>query len=141
MIEEFLRGEEVSFIVVAAGEQVVPLATSQDHKRRDDGDHGPNTGGMGAYSPAPIVTPDLHARIMREVIEPDAARPALSTELPITGFLYAGLMIARGRYTQRARVQLPARRPGDPADSHAPAKRSRDAVRGGSSRIARSGSK
>ena len=71
VIEEFLRGEEASFIVVARGETVVPLATSQDHKRRDDGDCGPNTGGMGAYSPAPLVTPALHERIMREVIAPD----------------------------------------------------------------------
>src|SRR6202034_3178807 len=93
VIEEFLRGEEVSFIVVAAGEQVVPLATSQDHKRRDDGDLGPNTGGMGAYSPAPIVTPELHARIMREVIEP-TLRGLRADGNPYLGFLYAGLMIA-----------------------------------------------
>ena len=83
VIEEFLRGEEVSFIVVAAGEQVIPLATSQDHKRRDDGDQGPNTGGMGAYSPAPIVTPALacahHARGHRaELARPDARRHPLS---------------------------------------------------------------
>ncbi len=93
VIEEFLHGEEVSFIVVAAGDKVVPLATSQDHKRRDDGDQGPNTGGMGAYSPAPIVTPELHARIMREVIEPTLRGLALDGT-PYTGFLYAGLMIA-----------------------------------------------
>ena len=93
VIEEFLRGEEVSFIVVAAGEQVVPLATSQDHKRRDDGDKGPNTGGMGAYSPAPIVTPELHARIMREVINP-SLRGLVRDGTPYLGFLYAGLMIA-----------------------------------------------
>jgi phosphoribosylamine--glycine ligase len=92
VIEEFLRGEEVSFIVLAAGRQVIPLATSQDHKRRDDGDHGPNTGGMGAYSPAPIVTPELHARIMREVIEPTLRGLELDGT-PYTGFLYAGLMI------------------------------------------------
>jgi phosphoribosylamine--glycine ligase len=92
VIEEFLRGEEVSFIVVAAGAQVVPLATSQDHKRRDDGDNGPNTGGMGAYSPAPIVTPELHARIMRAVIEP-ALRGLTLDGTPYLGFLYAGLMI------------------------------------------------
>jgi phosphoribosylamine---glycine ligase len=92
VIEEFLRGEEVSFIVVAAGGQVIPLATSQDHKRRDDGDAGPNTGGMGAYSPAPIVTPELHARIMREVIAPTLS--GLERDgTPYTGFLYAGLMI------------------------------------------------
>jgi phosphoribosylamine--glycine ligase len=92
VIEEFLRGEEVSFIVVAAGEQVIALATSQDHKRRDDGDNGPNTGGMGAYSPAPIVTPDLHARIMREVIDP-TLRGLTLDGTPYLGFLYAGLMI------------------------------------------------
>jgi phosphoribosylamine--glycine ligase len=93
VIEEFLSGEEVSFIVVAHDQQVVPLATSQDHKRRDDGDHGPNTGGMGAYSPAPIVTPALHQRIMREVIEP-TLRGLGGDGNPYTGFLYAGLMIA-----------------------------------------------
>jgi phosphoribosylamine---glycine ligase len=93
VIEEFLRGEEVSFIVVASRDQVVPLATSQDHKRRDDGDAGPNTGGMGAYSPAPIVTPELHARIMREVIQP-TLRGLESDGTPYSGFLYAGLMIA-----------------------------------------------
>jgi phosphoribosylamine--glycine ligase len=93
VIEEFLEGEEVSFIVVASGEQVVPLATSQDHKRRDDGDRGPNTGGMGAYSPAPRVTPELHARIMREVIAPSLAG-LVRDGTPYTGFLYAGLMIA-----------------------------------------------
>jgi phosphoribosylamine--glycine ligase len=93
VIEEFLRGEEVSFIVVAHDCQVIPFATSQDHKRRDDGDLGPNTGGMGAYSPAPIVTPVLHERIMREVIEP-TLRGLRSDGNPYTGFLYAGLMIA-----------------------------------------------
>ncbi len=93
VIEEFLSGEEVSFIVVAHGNQVVPLATSQDHKRRDDGDRGPNTGGMGAYSPAPIVTPMLHARIMREVIEP-TLQGLCDDGNPYSGFLYAGLMIA-----------------------------------------------
>jgi phosphoribosylamine---glycine ligase len=93
VIEEFLNGEEVSFIVVARDQQVIPLATSQDHKRRDDGDLGPNTGGMGAYSPAPIVTPELHQRIMREVIEP-TLRGLRSDGNPYTGFLYAGLMIA-----------------------------------------------
>jgi phosphoribosylamine---glycine ligase len=93
VIEEFLQGEEVSFIVLADGAHVLPLATSQDHKRRDDGDRGPNTGGMGAYSPAPIVTPDLHSRIMREVIEPTIG--GLAAEgVPYRGVLYAGLMIA-----------------------------------------------
>jgi phosphoribosylamine---glycine ligase len=93
VIEEFLQGEEVSFIVVANDSQVVALATSQDHKRRDDGDKGPNTGGMGAYSPAPIVTPQLHQRIMREVIEP-TLKGLRDDGSPYLGFLYAGLMIA-----------------------------------------------
>jgi phosphoribosylamine--glycine ligase len=93
VIEEFLQGEEVSFIVVASDQQVIPLATSQDHKRRDDGDKGPNTGGMGAYSPAPIVTPQLQQRIMREVIEP-TLKGLRSDGNPYLGFLYAGLMIA-----------------------------------------------
>jgi phosphoribosylamine---glycine ligase len=93
VVEEFLHGEEVSFIVMARGDAVLPLATSQDHKRRDDGDRGPNTGGMGAYSPAPIVTPALHARIMREVIEP-TLQGLRADGNPYLGFLYAGLMIA-----------------------------------------------
>jgi len=93
VIEEFLPGEEASFIVVADGRHVVPLATSQDHKRLRDGDQGPNTGGMGAYSPAPVVTPEIHARIMREVIEPTIDGLA-ADGMPYTGFLYAGLMIA-----------------------------------------------
>jgi phosphoribosylamine--glycine ligase len=93
VIEEFLHGEEVSFIVIASDQAVLPLATSQDHKRRDDGDRGPNTGGMGAYSPAPIVTPALHARIMRDVIEP-TLRGLRADGNPYVGFLYAGLMIA-----------------------------------------------
>jgi phosphoribosylamine---glycine ligase len=92
VIEEFLSGEEVSFIVMASDQTVLPLATSQDHKRRDDGDQGPNTGGMGAYSPAPIVTPALHARIMREVIEP-TLHGLRADGNPYLGFLYAGLMI------------------------------------------------
>jgi phosphoribosylamine--glycine ligase len=93
VVEQFLEGEEVSFIVMADGRHILPLATSQDHKRRDDGDRGPNTGGMGAYSPAPLVTPALHARIMREVIEPSVLGLA-ADGTPYTGFLYAGLMIA-----------------------------------------------
>jgi len=93
VVEEFLRGEEASFIVLASGLVALPLATSQDHKRRDDGDLGPNTGGMGAYSPAPVVTPALHARIMREVIEP-TLRGLEAEGIAYTGFLYAGLMIA-----------------------------------------------
>jgi phosphoribosylamine--glycine ligase len=93
VIEEFLSGEEVSFIVVASDQQALALATSQDHKRRDDGDLGPNTGGMGAYSPAPIVSAGLHQRIMREVIEPTLSGLRRDGN-PYTGFLYAGLMIA-----------------------------------------------
>ena len=93
VIEDFLQGEEVSFIVMADGTHVLPLATSQDHKRLLDGDAGPNTGGMGAYSPAPIVTPALHERIMREVIHP-TLRGLAADGTPYTGFLYAGLMIA-----------------------------------------------
>jgi phosphoribosylamine--glycine ligase len=93
VVEEFLRGEEASFIVIAADQQVLPLASSQDHKRRDDADRGPNTGGMGAYSPAPIITPAVHERIMREVIGPTLRGLRLDGN-PYTGFLYAGLMIA-----------------------------------------------
>jgi phosphoribosylamine---glycine ligase len=93
VIEEFLEGEEASFIVMADGSHVLPLATSQDHKRLEDGDRGPNTGGMGAYSPAPVVTPSIHARIMREVIAPTVA--GLAAEgMSYTGFLYAGIMVA-----------------------------------------------
>ncbi|HEY1873322.1 MAG TPA: phosphoribosylamine--glycine ligase [Steroidobacteraceae bacterium] len=93
VIEEFLEGEEASFIVMADGRHLLPLATSQDHKRLNDGDQGPNTGGMGAYSPAALVTPALHARIMREVIEP-TLRGLAHEGMSYTGFLYAGLMIA-----------------------------------------------
>jgi phosphoribosylamine--glycine ligase len=92
VIEEFLEGEEASFIVLADGEHVLPLATSQDHKRLLDGDRGPNTGGMGAYSPAPVVTPELHARVVREIIQPVLAGMAQEGHR-YTGFLYAGLMI------------------------------------------------
>ena len=92
VIEECLLGEEASFIVLVDGEHVLALATSQDHKRLLDGDLGPNTGGMGAYSPAPIVTPELHARIMREVIMPTVQGMA-KDGVPYTGFLYAGVMI------------------------------------------------
>jgi len=92
VIEEFLEGEEASFIAIVSGEHILPLATSQDHKRRDDGDRGPNTGGMGAYSPAPVVTPRIHERIMREVMRP-TARGLIADGTPYVGFLYAGLMI------------------------------------------------
>jgi phosphoribosylamine--glycine ligase len=92
VIEEFLTGEEASFIVLADGRNVEPLATSQDHKRLGDGDTGPNTGGMGAYSPAPLVTPNVHAKVMHEIILPTLAGMA-KDGIPYTGFLYAGLMI------------------------------------------------
>ena len=92
VVEEFLEGEEASFIVMVDGKNILPLATSQDHKRLLDQDQGPNTGGMGAYSPAPIVTPQLHARVMREIIQPTVQGMA-KDGIPYTGFLYAGLMI------------------------------------------------
>jgi phosphoribosylamine--glycine ligase len=92
VIEEFLAGEEASFIVMCDGKNVLPLATSQDHKRLKDADEGPNTGGMGAYSPAPIVTPAMHARVMREIINPTIQGMA-KDGIIFTGFLYAGLMI------------------------------------------------
>ncbi len=92
VIEEFLAGEEASFIVMSDGKNILPLATSQDHKRLKDKDEGPNTGGMGAYSPAPIVTPAMHARVMREIIDPTISGMA-KDGIVFTGFLYAGLMI------------------------------------------------
>ena len=92
VIEEFLAGEEASFIVMCDGKNVTALATSQDHKRLLDGDEGPNTGGMGAYSPAPVVTPEIHARAMREIILP-TIKGMEKDGIPYTGFLYAGLMI------------------------------------------------
>ena len=93
VIEEFLTGEEASFIVMVDGKNVLALATSQDHKRLQDGDQGPNTGGMGAYSPAPVVTPTIHAKVMREIIKPTVEGMA-KDGIPYTGFLYAGLMIS-----------------------------------------------
>ncbi|MGB0360169.1 MAG: phosphoribosylamine--glycine ligase [Endozoicomonas sp.] len=92
VIEEFLTGEEASFIVMVDGKNILPLATSQDHKARDNGDTGPNTGGMGAYSPAPVVTPEIHDRVMKEVIIPTVEGMA-NEGMPYRGFLYAGLMI------------------------------------------------
>ncbi len=92
VIEEFLTGEEASFIAMVDGEHILPMASSQDHKARDDGDRGPNTGGMGAYSPAPVVTPEISDRIMREVMTP-TVRGMAEEGNPFTGFLYAGLMI------------------------------------------------
>ena len=97
VIEDFLSGEEASFIVMVDGHNILTLATSQDHKRLLDGDAGPNTGGMGAYSPAPVVTPEVHARVLREIIRPTVEAMAAEGH-PYTGFLYAGLMIdAEGR--------------------------------------------
>lgn len=93
VIEEFLSGEEASFIVMVDGKNILPLATSQDHKRLLDNDQGPNTGGMGAYSPAPVVTPQIHAKVMREIIRPTVEGMAQEGH-PYTGFLYAGLMIS-----------------------------------------------
>ena len=95
VIEEFLEGEEASFIVACDGKHILPMATSQDHKRLLDRDQGPNTGGMGAYSPAPVITPDLHNQVMRQVIQPTVSGMA-EEGIPFTGFLYAGLMIGRG---------------------------------------------
>jgi phosphoribosylamine--glycine ligase len=94
VIEEFMEGEEASFIVMVDGTHVLPLATSQDHKRIFDGDRGPNTGGMGAYSPAPVVTPEVHHRVMAEIIDPTVKGMA-AEGVPYTGFLYAGLMIGK----------------------------------------------
>jgi phosphoribosylamine--glycine ligase len=94
VVEEFLDGEEASYIVMSDGAHVLPLATSQDHKRRDEGDLGPNTGGMGAYSPAPVVTPAVERRILEEIVYPTIAGMA-AEGAPFTGFLYVGLMIDR----------------------------------------------
>ncbi len=93
VIEDYLEGEEASFICLVDGEHILPMASSQDHKPRDDGDRGPNTGGMGAYSPAPVITPEVHRRIIEEVIRP-VVRGMAEDGHPYTGFLYAGLMIA-----------------------------------------------
>ena len=92
VIEEFMEGEEASFIVMADGRQALTMATSQDHKRLKDGDEGPNTGGMGAYSPAPVVTPQVHAKVMHQIIMP-TLNGMISDGIPYSGFLYAGLMI------------------------------------------------
>ncbi|AVP57704.1 phosphoribosylamine--glycine ligase [Pulveribacter suum] len=110
VIEQFLEGEEASFIVLCDGRDVVALATSQDHKRLKDGDEGPNTGGMGAYSPAPVVTADVHARAMREVILP-TVRGMEKDGIPYTGFLYAGLMIDDSGYPKTLEFNC---RMGDP---------------------------
>jgi phosphoribosylamine--glycine ligase len=110
VIEEFLSGEEASFIVMCDGKHVLALATSQDHKRLLDGDQGPNTGGMGAYSPAPVVTPDVHARAMREIILP-TVKGMEKDGIPYTGFLYAGLMIDAQGHTKTLEFNC---RMGDP---------------------------
>ncbi len=110
VIEEYLEGEEASFIVMCDGAHVLALATSQDHKRLKEGDQGPNTGGMGAYSPAPVVTPKIHARVMREIILPTVAGMA-KDGLPYTGFLYAGLMIDKAGNTKTLEFNC---RMGDP---------------------------
>ncbi len=122
VIEEFLAGEEASFIVMCDGKNILPLATSQDHKRLKDHDQGPNTGGMGAYSPAPIVTPAMHARVMREIIMPTIQGMA-KDGIAFTGFLYAGLMIDADGTPKHAGIQLPHGRPGNAADHGAPEKR------------------
>jgi phosphoribosylamine--glycine ligase len=110
VIEEFLEGEEASFIVMVDGDHVLPLATSQDHKRLKDNDEGPNTGGMGAYSPAPVVTPDVHARAMREIILP-TVHGMKNDGVPYTGFLYAGLMIDKSGHVKTLEFNC---RMGDP---------------------------
>ena len=110
VIEEFLEGEEASFIVMCDGKYVIAMATSQDHKRLKDGDEGPNTGGMGAYSPAPVVTADVHARAMREIILP-TIRGMEKDGIPYTGFLYAGLMIDKTGHTKTLEFNC---RMGDP---------------------------
>lgn len=110
VIEEFLQGEEASFIVMCDGKTVLPLATSQDHKRLLDADQGPNTGGMGAYSPAPVVTPEVHARAMREIILP-TIKGMEKEGIPFTGFLYAGLMIDSRGYVKTLEFNC---RMGDP---------------------------
>jgi phosphoribosylamine--glycine ligase len=99
VIEEFLEGEEASFIVIADGRHALPMATSQDHKRRDDGDLGPNTSGMGAYSPAPVVTDEISARVMRDIIQP-TLDGMIADGAPFTGFLYAGLMIDKAGFAK-----------------------------------------
>jgi len=108
VIEEFLQGEEASFIVMVDGKHILPLATSQDHKARDEGDLGPNTGGMGAYSPAPVITPAMHARIMHDIIEPTVTGMAAGNDHP-------------RRHTQGTGIQLPLWRPRDSTHHDAPA--------------------
>ena len=118
VIEEFLTGEEASFIVMSDGKNVLALATSQDHKRLLDDDRGPNTGGMGAYSPAPVVTPTLHAKVLREIIMPTINGMA-ADGIPSPDFLYAGLMIDHARRSEDGRIQQPPGRSGSATD-HVP---------------------
>ena len=115
VIEDFLEGEEASFIVMVDGRNVLPLASSQDHKRLRDGDRGPNTGGMGAYSPAPVVTPAMHARIMREIILP-AVNGMAADGVPYLGFLYAGVMIDAAGNPKVLEFNCRMGDPGDAAD-------------------------
>ena len=111
VIEEFLDGEEASFFALCDGETAIPLASAQDHKRVGDGDTGPNTGGMGAYSPAPVMTPEMTARTMDEIIVP-TVRAMKAMGAPYKGVLFAGLMITERR-PEADRIQRPLRRSGD----------------------------
>ena len=133
VIEEFLEGEEASFIVICDGVHALPMASSQDHKRLRDGDEGPNTGGMGAYSPAPVVTSMVHERVMNEVIEP-TLKGLAADGMPFVGFLYAGLMIDAAGRAPGHRIQRAIRRSGDAAGPGATQVRSHRAVRGGAGR-------
>jgi len=132
VIEECLLGEEASFIVMVDGKNVLTLASSQDHKRLGDGDTGPNTGGMGAYSPAPVVTPELHARIMREVIHPTVEGMA-ADGIPYSGFLYAGIMVGADGAPKVLEFNC---RMGNAADHDAAQERFRDAAGSSSQRAA-----
>ena len=122
VIEEFLDGEEASFMVLTDGEHILPLASSQDHKRVFDSDQGPNTGGMGAYSPAPVVTPAMHERILREILTPLLAG-LKKKNIDYRGVIYVGLMITEAG-PKGFGVQCALRRPRVPADHDAARKRS-----------------
>ena len=138
VIEEFMAGEEASFIVMVDGKNVLPLASSQDHKRIFDGDQGPNTGGMGAYSPAPVVTPEVHARVMREIILPTVKGMA-DDGIAVHGLPLRGPHDRQGGRAARGGIQLPPGRPGDAADLHAPEERLLRARRARDRRHARPG--
>ena len=116
VIEEFLEGWEASFICLVDGTDVIPLATSQDHKARDEGNRGPNTGGMGAYSPTPLITPELHRRVLEEVIHP-TVRGLASGGNPVPGFSICRAHAGLGGQPESARIQLPVRRSRDPSRS------------------------